>query len=406
MSSIKYWLWLSSADVSPKARRLVLSAFGGDPLTAFYAPDAELEAVEGLSPKDAAALERRDMDRAERILDECGRQNIEMLTLQDARYPNRLRNIYAPPVVIYVKGRLPAVDEEAAIAVIGTRKATPYGLKMGRNLGYQITKCGGLVVSGLTTGIDAAGAQGALRAGGAVVGVLGVPHEQERGPLAEDVASVGALISEYPPGTVPQNSFFRARNRIAAGLSVGVVVVEAPVKSGARLFAAEAAEQGREIFAVPGNADAENSAGSNAILKEGAKPVTDGWEILCEFAGLFPEKLREPGSGAMEAPPGTEEKTPASARPAGKVRENAPKKVIDKQNRSDYIDLQAQLKNLNEDQLKIISAMTAPNMHVDDIIEKTGMAPAKVLAELTMLQLRGYVTQESGKRFTLNIRTK
>ena len=406
MSAIKYWLWLSSAKAAPKTKKLILQNYGGDPMAAFFAPEGEFAAIDGADKGDLASLEERSMEQALRIIDQCAAQNIQIVTLQDAEYPNRLKNIYAPPAVIYVKGRLPAVDEEAAIAVVGTRKATPYGIKMGRSLGYQITKCGGLVVSGLTSGIDAAGAEGALRAGGACIGVLGVPHELEKSRLAQDVASVGALVSEYPPGTVPQNSFFRARNRITSGLSVGVVVVEAPVKSGTRLFANEAAEQGREIFAVPGNADAENSAGSNAILKEGAKPVTDGWEIMCEFEGRFPQKVHRPGDKAMAVPPAFEENTGSPSEKTEKEPESRAKKVIDKKNGADYIDLQTQLKDLNEDQLAIISAMTVPNMHVDDIIERTGLPPAKVLAGLTMLQLRRYVTQESGKRFTLNIRTK
>lgn len=406
MSSIKYWLWLSSASAPPKTKKLLLSHYDGDPMTAYFAPVGEYSGIEGISESDAADLENRDMDKAIRIMDACDVQNIDMLTFQDAGYPNRLRHIFAPPPVLYVKGSLPAVDEEAAIAIVGTRRATPYGIKMGRQLGYQITKCGGLVMSGLTAGIDAAGAEGALRAGGRCIGVLGVPHECENGRLAQDVAAVGALISEYPPGTVPQSNFFRARNRITAGLSVGVAVVEAPIKSGTRLFAAEAADQGKEIFAVPGNADADNCAGSNAILKEGAKPVTDGWEIMCEFEGLFPQRVCRPGAETMETPPVEDEKKSAETAGFVKIRESRAKKVIDKEKPQAYIDLQAQLKNLNEEQLKIVSAIKSPNTHVDDIIDCTGLTPAKVLAGLTILQLKGMVKQESGKRFTLNILTK
>ena len=402
MPAIQYWLWLSSAVAAPKTKKLILTHYDGDPMRAFFAPRGEFAAIEGVNANDLDDLERRDPARADRILAECDRQGITVLSLQDALYPQRLRNIYAPPAVLYVKGRLPDVDNEAAIAVVGTRKATPYGIKMGRRLGYELTRCGGLVVSGLTAGIDAAGAEGALRAGGGCIGVLGTPHECEKGRLAQDVAAVGAVVSEYPPGTAPVNSYFRARNRITAGLSVGVVVVEAPEKSGTRLFAAEAAEQGKELFAVPGNADAENCAGSNAILKEGAKPVTDGWEILCEFEGLFPGKLRRPGKTAPEPDFAPEE----NAADAPQIRQSPPKKVVDKEKPSDYIDLQTQLKNLNEDQLKIISAITAPQTHVDDIIEKTGLSPARTLAGLTLLQLRGFVRQESGKRFSLKIKIK
>lgn len=405
MPAIKYWLWLSSAAASPKTKKLILSHYENDPMQAFFAPVGEFAAIEGVNKKDLDDLERRDPDRADRILEACDIQGITVIPIQDSQYPERLKNIFAPPPVLYVKGRLPDIDSEAAVAVVGTRKATPYGIKMGRKLGYDLTKCGGLVVSGLTAGVDAAGAEGALRAGGSCVGVLGVPHECERGRLAEDVSVIGALVSEYPPGTVPKTSFFRARNRITAGLSVGVVVVEAPERSGTRLFAAEAAEQGKELFAVPGNADAVSCAGSNAILKEGAKPVTDGWEVLCEFEGLFPGKVHRTDKRAAEPDFVSAGASAESRLQNTEKRQISPKKVIDKGKSSDYIDWKAQLKNLNEGQLEIISAISAPRTHVDDIIEKTGMSPAKVLAGLTLLQLRGLVRQESGKRFSLNIKS-
>lgn len=251
MPTIKYWLWLSSAAASPKTKKLILSHYENDPMQAFFAPIGEFAMIDGVNKNDLGDLERRDQDRANCILEACTVQGINVISVQDAQYPERLKNIFAPPPVLYVKGRLPDIDSEAAVAIVGTRKATPYGIKMGRKLGYDLTKCGGLVVSGLTVGVDAAGAEGALRAGGSCVGVLGVPHECVRGHLAADVAVIGALVSEYPPGTMPVASFFRARNRITAGLSVGVVVVEAPEKSGTRLFATEAAEQGK-AFCRPG----------------------------------------------------------------------------------------------------------------------------------------------------------
>lgn len=324
-------------------------------------------------------------------------QGLRIITLQDAAYPNRLRNIYAPPVVLYVRGALPLVDENALIAVIGTRKASPYGLRMGRELAAQISRCGGIVVSGLTAGVDAAAARGALEADGVCVGVLGTPHEYEHGELSRELAVRGALISEYPPGTEPQRSFFRERNRIAAGLSVGVVVVEAPERSGTRLFAVEAAEQGKELFAVPGNADAENSAGTLALLKEGAKLVTNGWDVLCEFEALYPDKLRY----CEDARTGEAEAAPAPSEPAAPA-----KKDIDKKESKGYIDLAEQLSALTEDQLKIVTAIDRSASHIDDIIEATGLSTATVLAQLTILEIKGYVRREAGRRIALNTAKK
>ena len=399
MASIKYWIWLSAqAGVNPASKAALLRHYG-DPETAFFAPSGEFRRIDGVTPADAAILERRDMSRVVDIIDACRRQDIRPVTMQDAAYPHRLRNIFAPPAVIYVKGKLPELDEEAAIAVIGTRKASPYGLKMGSKLAYEIVKCGGVVVSGLTAGIDAAAARGALMGDGLCIGVLGTSHDGERGQLAQDIAARGALISEYPPGAPSLKSFFRDRNRIAAGLSVGVTVVEAPERSGALLFAAEANEQGKEIFAVPGNADAPNSAGTIALMQEGAKPVRTGWDVLCEFEALYPGKLRRAEFA----------ETPQYVENSGEIGEKEPesaKKVIDKENSRGYIDLKEQLARLSEDQLKIISAIDKGASHTDDIIENTGLGAAKVLAQLTVLEIKGFIKREPGKRISLNTAKK
>lgn len=394
MSAIKYWLWMSTAAKLPPRVKAELLKHYGSPENIYNAPKGELKRLAG-ECEGIDILEKRDMGKALSIIEKCNSQGIDIITVQDAAYPDRLKNIYSPPAVLYVRGKLPAVDDEAAIAIIGTRSASPYGIKMGKRLGYEIAKCGGIVVSGLTKGIDAAGAEGALMAGGCCIGVLGVPHELAKGRLCDEIAARGALVSEYPPDTEPNKAFFRARNRIAAGLSVGVAVVEAPAGSNTRLFAAEAAEQGKEIFAVPGNADAVNSVGTNELLKEGAKPVTSGWDVLAEFECVFPHKLKNAGKVSLPEKP--------AEKPAP---EKATKKDIDNRKSTDYIDLKKQLEGFSESQLKIAAVMESPSMHVDDIIEKSGLSSAKVLADLTLMQLKGCVTQEKGKRFTLNIKMK
>ena len=394
MSSLKYWLWLSdAAKLSVRAKEELLKHYGS-PENMFSAPKGEYEVLAGRKLEGLEALEARDLSSALRIMDECERQGIRIISIQDAAYPDRLRNIYAPPTVLYVKGELPPVDDEVTIALIGTRKCTPYGLKIAEKLGSEIAECGGIVVSGLTMGIEAAGAEGALRAGGKVIGVLGTSHEEAKSRLAQSVAASGALVSEYPPGAGSYRSNFRARNRISAGLSLGVAVVEAPEQSNTRLFVNEAAEQGKEIFAVPGNADAYNCRGTNAMIKEGATAVTEGWEIVREFAKLYPDRVRRP------SPP-----TKKSERPAPVKAEKQPestKKVIDKRSDAEYIDLQ----KLSPTQQAIVSVMDKRSQHVDEIIARSGFPPAKVLADLTLLQLNGTVIQESGKRFTLNTKIK
>lgn len=402
VTEIKYWLWLSlSSHLPPRAKTVLLEHYGS-PEAMFFAPVGEITSLLGNNAEGADTLEKRDLDAAMRIIDKCASRGIRMISRDDGEYPERLRNIYAPPSVIYVKGSLEGIDEKPAIAVIGTRKASPYGLKMSKKLGFEIAQCGGTVISGLTAGIDAAGAEGALLADGECIGVLGVPHDSAKGRLYEEVAHRGALISEYPPGTRPNKYFFRARNRITAGLSAGVAVIEAPQQSGTRLFVDEAVSQGKEIFVVPGNADSDNCAGSNAMLKDGAKAVTCGWDIMSEFYERYPDRVKMSDAKMPDT-----RSAPDDPREEKPKRERKPTKtVIDKQNEADYIDIKKQLEGLSETQMSLISAIDRPSVHVDEIIEKTGLKPAKVLGELTMLQLKGFVKQESGKRFTLNIRTK
>lgn len=403
MSTIKYWVWLSALNLEPSKKLRLLDAFNQNPMDIYYAPDDMLRTAEGISDGDIERLGRRELDSAMEILARCETESISILTLQDAAYPKRLQNIYDPPVALYVKGCLPAMDEEPAIAIVGTRNATPYGEKMARRMGYEITKCGGLVLSGLTRGIDRYGAEGALRAGGRVVGVLGTGLEEARGSLYDDVAAVGALVTEYPPGMMTRRSNYRQRNRVTAGLSVGVVVVEAPKESGALLFAHEALEQGKEIFAIPGNADALNSVGTNRLIQDGAKSVSSGWDVMCELEGLFRQKIKHPGGKILSVPREAEEEHPKSCDDFVQVRQPSAKKVIDKQKPVEYIDLEKQLEGLSEAQLSIVSVIKAEGTHVDDIIETTGLDSRTVLSELTMLQIEGIVTQKPGKRFTLNI---
>lgn len=400
MSALSYWIWLSNAELSVRTKAALMEHYG-DAETAFFAPAGEFAHIEGVSRADAAILERRDMSDTARIIEECQAQGLSVISYQDSAYPSRLRNIYAPPPVLYVKGRLPAVDDNAVIAVVGTRKATPYGLKMARTIAGEIVRCGGIVISGLTYGIDAAAAEGALNAGGICVGVLGTAHQDDAGVLYAGVAERGAVISEYAPGSPAQRSFFRDRNRITAGLSVGAVAVEAPEKSGTRLFVAEAAAQGKEIFAVPGNADAKMSAGTIDMLKDGAKPVTCGWDVVSEFEYLFPGKLRK-----APASRGEMRRIEAESVENAPVLQKETKKVIDKENGRRYIDLKDQLRDLSETQLKIITAVDNGGTHIDDIIETTGLGTATVLAQLTVLEIKGYIRREAGRRIALNTAKK
>lgn len=409
---LTYWVWLSQRrGLRPESREALLERFG-DPRAICCASDREIDELVW-QDAERITLKDRSLKKAQAILDASARMDVHILTMQDAAYPVRLRNIYDPPCVLYVLGRLPAVDERAAIAVVGTRKATPYGLKMGRQMGYELTRGGALIVSGLAEGVDSAAAQGALLAGGSCIGVLGtaidVVYPSWNRKLFEDVCTVGALVSEYPPGAPTQRKNFPQRNRILSGLSVGVVVIEAPERSGALITAARALEQGRDLFVVPGNADSPNCVGSNALMRDCAKPVTGGKDVLEEYERLYAgvdlsapqnlamplEQMRENAAefaGANTPVPEDGEgfhrlRVPRAAR-LREAEESAPAPTLD-------------LSQLDPAGRALVAVMDAPRMHVDEIISKSGLSAAEALSALTMLEIEGIVGQEPGKLFTL-----
>lgn len=382
MARLKYWVWLSCiGNVRPLAKYRMVETLGG-PEKVFFAEEEKLSSVDGVMPGEAKRLMDKSMEKASKVLSFCEEHHITILTLQDAAYPERLRNISDPPVVLYIWGKLPPVDECAAIAVVGTRNATPYGLKMATQMGRELAQKGAVVISGLAAGCDSAAQEAALLAGGISVGVLGTaidevyPAKNRR--LFEDVKIRGALVSEYAPGMRTYPSDFKARNRIITGLSLGVVVVEAPLRSGTRNTVEHALSQGRDVFAVPGNADAAACAGCNDLLSQGAIVARCGEDVLAEYGHRYDLVLPE--------------------------STNIPiKKEIDKANDIVYIDLidsVDELENLPTVQRKVLSVMSRPDMHADEIIEAAELSAPETLAALTMLQVTGYVTQGTGKRYT------
>lgn len=389
MSALKYWLWLAELRGLANRTRLALLRHFNTPEDVFYADPGEILLTEGITREQAALLEDHSLSAADKILADCQRLDIHILTFQDAGYPGRLKNIYDPPGLLYVKGRLPVFDEELAVAVVGTRSCTPYGETCAEKLGYGLAGGGAVVVSGLAKGIDAAAARGALRAGGVTVGVVGngldVRYPYENRYLYEDVAAAGALLSEYPPGTGPGKTHFPARNRIISGLSAATLVVEAPERSGALITAETAMEQGREVFAVPGPIDAPASVGCNRLVRDGAGLVADAWDILEGYTEQFPDKLRR--DRAREAPK--------------VLGYQARQKTAEVRPVPPSVSLSRGGLSLTDDQIALLRTLSdgEPEL-VDDLIERTGIPTRRVLSALTVLEIENLVRQHSGKRYT------
>lgn len=396
MAALKYWVWLTALPGLSNRSRLLLLERYGSPEDVYYADSEELAQVEGLTPGQAALLADKSLSRADRILADCARGEMFLLTMQDAAYPARLRDIFDPPVLLYGKGSLPLFDEEAAIAVVGTRSCTPYGLRCAHRMGYELARQGAVVVSGMAKGIDGAAMRGALQAGGFTAAVLGggvdVVYPAENRRLYEDIAATGVLLSEYPPGTEPLPGHFPVRNRIISGLSLAALVVEAPVRSGALITAHAALDQGRDVFAVPGPIDAAASVGCNRLIRDGAGLAASGWDILSVYHSRFPHRLHpahvtvpEPG----DAPKPEEDKSsPLPDTPP----EPAQKPQLP------VLDLDRNREGLTDDQLALIRVLdTETPLLTDEAAEQTGLPVRRVLSALTVLEIDGYA-QRSGPR--------
>ncbi len=410
MSALKYWLWLTTRrGMQPEDAFRLLEHFGTCEAT-YFAPREEY-ALAPVSDGVRASLEDKDLSGAERILSKCEEQGIRILTLQDAEYPERLKQIYDPPCVLYIKGRLFAFDEEVAIALVGSRTPSEYGRRMAGKLGLELARAGALVVSGIAQGLDTEAVRGALKGGGSPVCILGggcdVIYPARNRALYEDVAAVGALISEYPPGTQIQSWHFPVRNRIISGLSVGVCAVEAREKSGTLITTALALEQDREVFAVPGNADAPMSRGTNLLIQRGeAKLVTGAWDILVEFESRFPGRLRRqeelPPEAREERLSGGEAQGAAQGAPTAQEK-GAGAKEVDKKRQREYITLTDRSERFTDDEKEILLTLGEREMRTDDIVERTQIPARRVSSALTMLQIQGLVEEQTGGRFAANV---
>lgn len=290
--NIVYYVWLSLAcgPASPIPERL-LSVF--DDAESIYSADAaEISAVADIPKRTLSLLQNKDISEAQRIVSFCVHNNVGILTIKDNKYPSRLRRISTPPLVLYYRGNLPDFDNTVCIAVVGTRNATDSGRKIAYELSRDLSLAGVTVVSGMAYGIDAAAAEGAVDVGGHTIAVFGcgidvvypAPHEL----LMNRILVPGAVITEYPPHEPPKASNFPMRNRIISGLCQGTVVVEADFKSGALITAKYAGDEGRDIFAVPGNISSPVSYGPNLLIKEGARVVTSAEDIIMEYAAAYP----------------------------------------------------------------------------------------------------------------------
>ncbi len=405
-----HWIWFATCSVSDWRKKLILEAFG-DAEDIFFAQSAQLEQVDGLTKEEMASLLDKNTKKADAVLRQCVDKQIRICTYADREYPQRLKHISDPPMVLYYKGQLPDMNSVPVIATVGTRSASAYGLQLSQRMGYQIVSCGGILVSGMAKGNDAMAMQGGLLAGGSVVGVLGcgvdVVYPVANRKLFADVERCGCLISEFPPGTPPYRWNFPRRNRVMSGMSNGTLVTEAPEGSGALITARLALEQGRDVFAVPGNVDMPGFVGNNELLHQGAMTARNGWDVVEEYQMLYPDAVRPMTEQLAKEVQKLEVSAVAKVaqKPISPVRKpvsdrKKEKKPIDKEVKQPYSDVKDLLDKLPDAQRQIVELLTKERL-VDEIIEETGMSAAKVSATLTVLEIKGIIRRLPGKRIAI-----
>jgi DNA processing protein len=359
---IFYWLALHlTPGVGSILIKRLLDRFK-TPEAVFGAPLRELLRIEGLGEKVAGEIQKGPSEKVvKRELSQLEKTGGKVVTLKDDDYPRRLKDIYDPPALLYLRGALRREDE-LAVAIVGSRKTSAYGREVTERIGRDLARHGVTVVSGMARGIDSVAHKGALQGGGRTIAVLGcgvdVIYPSENRNLFHQIIEQGAVLSEFPMGSPPEAGHFPRRNRIISGLSIGVVIVQASGESGSLITAGYALEQGREVFAVPGNIGAEGSRGTNQLIKEGAKLVESSEDILEE---VLPQWRRE-----------------------GETAQKGGDAVL----------------TLTEAEKCLYGLLDETPLHIDALIRESQLDPGSVSSLLLNLELKGLISQWPGKCFS------
>lgn len=384
---LEYWIWLATRQGLNKRKQYELLQRFGDP-EAVYRSFAQAE----------------DLQQAQQILNRCHEQGIGLLTLEDPRYPQRLKGIYEPPLLLYYRGSLPDWEAKPVIGAVGTRRCSQYGLRCAHRMAQQLTLCGATVVSGMAEGIDTGVLNGALAAGGAPAvflagGVDMIYPAGNRGLYQQILNCGGCILSEQPPGVGHAKWLFPLRNRLISGISNGLLVVEAPEKSGALITARHAIEQGRAVFAVPGPIDAQSCSGSNALLQEGARIAQSGWDLLRDYQDQF-EGLadRTESSGNILKNP---VEMPLFQRKTSQYQPKV-KKTIDKESKQLYSDLDKKPAAGTPQEQAIMDQLLSGPKLTDEVINDCALPKGEALAVMTLLEIKGAIRRLPGNLLALN----
>lgn len=382
MNNTQYWVWAQTAlGISSSVRSDEIISYFGSAENLYFAGEYEWKISGTLTPGQINKLKVTTLDRAKEIIEECNRYKIKIVTPDDREYPSLLFKLPNLPLVLYVRGDLDCLKNKISIAVVGAREASESGKRIARALSASLCRSGAVIVSGAAKGIDYAAHSGALDVGAKTVAVLGcgfgTSYLQENEALRREIANHGALITEYPPRAPAFGANFPFRNRIISGLSYGTIVIEANDKSGSLRTAAHAMNQGRDIFAVPGDITSSMNMGTNRLLRDGAKPVFNAMDVLEEYAARYPDML---DMSKIEVV--------LSMNPGEKPEKNnspAPKKDIPH--------------DISDNARLICDIFTDGTMQAEEIILRSKLKTVDFLSAMTELELLGIIEPLAGKNY-------
>lgn len=367
-----YAIWLSEAFGAGSRISAKLCEYYSSFEEIYIAELEEIALIEGISQHHIEKLSNKSLKRAQEIYEECQALNIDIFTIFDDIYPENLKNISAPPILLYVKGKFPDMTNIPAIGIVGSRRPSNYGVKMAEKIAEDLGNRGFVVVSGMARGIDTCAHKGAIKAEALTIAVLGcgvdVLYPPENGAIKDLIEQNGAVISEFAPGTAPLPAYFPVRNRIVSGIANAVLVVEGKASSGSSITANLAKDQGREVFCLPGNVDNPLSSASHKLIRDGARLITCAEDIILDMGYMLVE-----------------------------------------QSRADYMENNQERMNLvfgklTADQRRIAEVLDCNTpMHIDEICFKSGIEIAVANQCLFMLELSGTVKQLPGKQYILSL---
>lgn len=409
----KLWIWITQAlgYNTPKVKRLYelypdISQF-------CYADINEWRFCGIFSESEIEKLQKTPIESAQSVINRCNQLGYSALSIDDDSYPLCLYNIDAPPAVLYINGALPDVDNRLTIGIVGTRRATRYGLDNAYKIGYALAKYGVTTVSGGALGIDCASQRGSLAADGVTICVRGCGinynYLQDNADMRKAAAKRGAVVSEYPPDEAPRNYYFPARNRIISALSDGVVIIESGARSGSLITASYAVEQGKEVFALLGNNSPQNEGSNNRIKEGSAIPITDFMDILNEFDSLYATNGEVDFDNIsfedIEAIP-VKGKAPFKKQPKTFIKndaDNVPlEAIVDMSDEKSKQTIEHKTNiNLNDTAQRIYNYITDEPVHIDKIASDLQIPVFKVLSSLTELEMKDLVKALQGRRFVL-----